>query len=130
MKANRFRFRAWDSNKKRWFDEFEVGPLGSVGHRMRGLYYALAEIKDFVLVQSTGLLDKQGKEIFEGDVLKRWSVYSDEILIVHWHEAGFRLFYPGDSFDQSNPVDTLDWEAEFDEIIGNIYENPELLENI
>ena len=74
------------------------------------------------LMQSTGLKDKNGTEIYEGDIVK--NIY-DEIYVVKWFDAGFYLEerYNG-GFDYS--------ELHFGnnkEVIGNIYENPELLED-
>lgn len=74
------------------------------------------------LMQSTGLKDKNGTEIYEGDIVK--NIY-DEIYVVKWFDAGFHLEekYNG-GFDY--------FELHFGdnkEVIGNIYENPELLED-
>lgn len=76
----------------------------------------------FELMQSTGLKDKNGTEIYEGDIVK--NIY-DEIYVVKWFDAGFHLEekYNG-GFDY--------FELHFGdnkEVIGNIYENPELLED-
>ena len=66
-------------------------------------------------MQFTGLTDKNGKEIYEGDIVR----YRDGIYKVDWFENGFYLF--------------RDVRAKFDiwwvdtEVVGNIYENPELL---
>ena len=73
-------------------------------------------------MQSTGLKDKNGTEIYEGDIVK--NIY-DEIYVVKWFDAGFHLEekYNG-GFDY--------FELHFGdnkEVIGNIYENPELLED-
>lgn len=83
--------------------------------------YDLAHL-DCELMQSTGLKDKNGVEIYEGDIVK--NVY-DEIYLVKWLDAGFYLEerYNG-GFDYS--------ELHFGDnkkIISNIYENPELLED-
>lgn len=82
---------------------------------------------DLELMQSTGLKDKNGVEIFEGDVLK--NTRNGKIRRVHWNPscASFHLSKHGieeskvEYWSLSNPQ----WSYE---IIGNIYENPELLE--
>ena len=69
--------------------------------------------------QFTGLTDKNGTRIFEGDVIKR----RGENFIVYWDEecAGFYPFY-----DQDNPIG-YGVIGEESEVIGNIHDNPELL---
>ena len=79
---------------------------------------------DLSLMQSTGLTDKNGKEIFEGDVVKMAkNVYSEPTYYeVARHRGGaYRL--------ESKRYGCELWLRHADcEIAGNIYENPELLE--
>lgn len=122
------KFRAWDKEEKKMHKvktiEFsrrgariihlaEVNSNGKGDHKR---WHSSVE-----LMQSTGLKDKNGVEIYEGDIVK--NVY-DEIYLVKWLDAGFYLEerYNG-GFDYS--------ELHFGDnkkIISNIYENPELLE--
>ena len=79
---------------------------------------------DLNLMQSTGLFDKNGKEIFEGDIVKMAKdVYSDLTYyeIVRHRGGAYRL--------ESNQHGCELWLRHTNcEVIGNIYENPELLE--
>lgn len=80
---------------------------------------------EVILMQSTGLIDRNGVEIFEGDIVKIiGDVLDDDMSVIRFTEGGFYLDYKN-----------LDTEFELlysidlpIEIIGNIYENPELLE--
>ena len=123
------KFRAWDKEEKKMHKvktiEFsrrgariihlaEVNSNGKGDHKR---WHSSVE-----LMQSTGLKDKNGTEIYEGDIVK--NIY-DEIYVVKWFDAGFHLEerYNG-GFDYS--------ELHFGnnkEVIGNIYENPGLLED-
>ena len=79
------------------------------------------------LMQSTGLVDKNGKEIFEGDILD----YHGRKALVRWHGSYASFIYRfADELQKRNS----EWKPLYlaymkCEIIGNIYENPELLED-
>ncbi len=79
--------------------------------------------------QYTGLHDKNGKEIYEGDIVKFEDVsgYKDGCASVIWHEDSCGYYLEN---DDDNIYDTLyDFTPSYQmEVIGNIHENPELLE--
>lgn len=93
------------------------------------------EDENATIMQSTGILDKNSQEIFEGDVVKRYkspffkAEWEYRIEIVIKEKASLLL---GRSFDKNfgtRPFETQFTKSVLLEVIGNIYENPELLED-
>ena len=93
---------------------------------------------DIHLMQSTNLHDKNGKEIFEGDIVKRDGIKRPEVVrFGEWIDVdslGYKEQYIGFYFESEH--EGQEWlhsvEPQFNhlyKIIGNIYENPELLED-
>ena len=138
------KFRAWDkendrmiypSNNDVYFNLTDDGI--SIEDLALEPYDGVFPLLDSVLMQSTGLNDKNGVEIFEGDVVK---VNEDAgysyITNVYWggsdNYPAFDLnveHIPTEWFYESNILSAIasSGESETIEIIGNIYENPELL---
>lgn len=79
--------------------------------------------KDFELMQYTGLKDKNGKEIYEGDIVK---VFKGDICVVEYNYSGFGLKVI-DENKNYGWVDFIDYKIE---VIGNIHDNPELLKEV
>ena len=85
--------------------------------------------EDCIYLEFTGLLDKEGKEIYEGDIVKYCHTpderYKPMVAEVKFdeYESCFNLVGWFDHFGHKGIRQTFNWE-----IIGNIYENPELLE--
>ena len=144
------KFRAWDkelrtmqtgTNQYR-SEELDSGFRKSSAGAFTRLWNALARFKesdDFVLMQYTSLKDKNGKEIYEGDIVtSEFYPYQDEGKynyhgIIEWEEGSFcitkKLVNKGRAGISDGICMTFEG-SEYFEVIGNIYENPELLEEV
>jgi len=131
MKMREIKFRAWVKEKKAIFEVILINYvtkkvtylLERVGHL---LSIRDAKFNDVELMQYTGLKDKNNKEIYEGDIL--FESFGERYYKVVFENGGFRAEFKGD-FDEHS-FDLIDVVAQGCEIVGNIYENPELLKVI
>jgi len=106
------KFRAWSPSKKKWRSDWSISSYVEV--------LDLNEERiddDLILMQYIGLKDRNSKEIYEGDIIRGLHDFGpggfhEKIGVIQWFDEGsYRMEY---------------WEQP--EVIGNIYENPELLE--
>jgi uncharacterized phage protein (TIGR01671 family) len=98
-----------------------------------GIGYYDYSIVPSTVGQYTGLTDRNGKKIFEGDIIKivPYYDYSDDYSIskVYSYNGIFCVDYHGDDFDSTALGFLVDYLPDGDfEVIGNIHDNPELLE--
>lgn len=121
------KFRAWDSAKKEMFtDTFAITESGQVVVVEQEFVTSTPDyifVEHLVIMQSTGLKDKNGKEIFEGDILGTQDGLLNGVV-----EYRTDLGMLTNSLIRYNNFERLCNVASDREIIGNIYENPELLE--
>lgn len=131
------KFRVWDGAKMITFRN-PLKPL--IGVKTKGVTFGdpidghdydwstekFVEIPDGQLMQYTGLKDRHGVEIYEGDLVQ--CVYTqgemaghpliEEPRVVEWRESWIDPFDP-----------EMGWQQDRVQVIGNIYEHPELLSN-
>lgn len=134
------KFRAWDKNTNDMVDvkKIDLEKDGSIGCIVD--YNGInLDVSECVLMQSTGLKDKNGVEIFEGDILKIIEVtnegISEYITDVIWEDCSFVFKSEGvdyyDSFLGSFSGDPNKTYPLFELlVIGNVWDNPELLESV
>lgn len=105
------KFRIWDINARKWLKSFNTN---------------LLDIHEFNLakiMQYTGLKDKNNKEIYEGDI---FHIGSKKILyVVEWIDCGLK----GRQIKNKSWIGLDYWKDDI-EVIGNIYENSELIKEV
>lgn len=134
---NNLKFRAWDKANKEMLKidviDFFLKGIRVLEHNGNSFFMKFSDVE---IMQSTGLKDKNGKEIFIGDIVncgylftgspfEEEDYYTEDIGAVKIVNCGAVVKVNGD-FEYL--VDILNNCEDF-EIIGNIYENKELLEN-
>lgn len=123
------RFRAWDINDKEMVD---VDTINWIDGKLDFIGDGITEFRkynDIKLMQSTMLVDENCKEVFEGDIL---SVETDEENVkvsVFWDSKHALFMVESKKYNEKSAFAELVEDNAYPfKIIGNIYENPELLE--
>lgn len=133
--VNLLRFRAWH---KTWEEMGKVkrirfddnGNVTTVLFKGKDLG-TNTKVYEIELMQSTGIVDKNGKEIFEGDII---AIEVDDTetpinaRVFQNSKIGVLMFHVFEDNEDVPMVELLEDNSVAFEIIGNIYENPELLE--
>jgi len=104
MKTREIKFRAWQPQIKEMWKHYQINFDAA---------FTLHAAEQLTLLQYTGIKDKNGVEIYEGDIV---------VTAWHWDEPHL-IELPDDYYDfQEYALDSEELE-----VLGNIYENPELL---
>lgn len=125
------RFRAWDKTCKTMYEADDIMYIDFEEKEIcvKTLFFEKASRYDFddiVLMQSTGLKDKNGKEIFEGDIVD----YKGRKAVIKWHGsyASFIYMFVDELENRGQEWDPLYLSYYHFEVIGNKFETPEFLE--
>lgn len=128
MNYDRFKFRVWDEVTKRYLNRayLAMDSGGALVHVVDGGFepYSSEEVDGLIIEQCTGRKDRNGKLIYEGDIISgsngsingRYWTFKREIK---WDEKK--------GFSVPNWGSKESWSHWY-EVVGNIHENPELLE--
>ena len=124
------KFKAWDKNLKRWTNYSIADDLPRFYDKHTGCWKTDKEGERFVLSQYTGLKDKNNREIYEGDVIKAIS-FARWVGVAKYSDENQAFIF--DDLDKKYRGKSTVFMNQFDdgfEILGNIYENPELLDEV
>lgn len=138
------RFRVWDKHSQKMFANDQLiiwngNVYANDSKKLSCNHLKGWSIDEEYLMQSTGLFDKKGVEIFEGDVI---STYTDNLIIKRDNLLGFYVEYAEyvevdekrNYFAETVDIEYLDLFAkDFGvavEVIGNIYENAEMVREV
>lgn len=127
MSSDRFKFRAWDNINKRYdTDMTMLDRDGDLCYQDCCKYCNGEHPEDFTIEQCTGLKDKNGKLIYEGDVVSfLWQLKDNEVCKIVWDKIHCSFA----RVDIKTGADFITWYSVFEngqsnrcEIIGNIHE--------
>ena len=125
------KFRAWDRTKNEMNYKVMVGNCDTDDENWTCPIIWIEERQDWLhfddynsIMQSTGFLDKNGREIFEGDILRHHKQTEYTFIVKYDKEYG-RWF--GDGINCIYNIDISKDFVPYYEIIGNVYQNKELL---
>ena len=125
MENLRYKFRAWDGHKMFNVDVLAISPCtwDCPDYGKRGI--SLAYQSFIKVMQYTNLNDRNGKEIYEGDIVDSWA--GSDVIGTYLREVVWAEGEPKLEFNPSSGNILCKGNEHLFEIIGNIYENPELL---
>lgn len=121
------RYRAWDKEFK---EMVQVDALVFEEQIIKATYkngnVVKEDLKNYVLMQSTGLTDSAGKEIFEGDIID----YNGRNAVVKWHGsyASFVYMFVDELRSRNQEWNPLYLSYFHFQVVGNKFETPALLE--
>lgn len=140
MKQRTLKFRAWDAKKKIFHPDFVgfhiIGEVTAFGLLNQ---YCLEDYNSLIITQFTGLVDKNGKDIYEGDLVTQDMSHEASVLReifqsenaakytrgeVHWMNEGFSVCNKECGVTPLSEFVTCNCHPCALEVVGNVFENP------
>lgn len=116
MEVKNREYRIWDKENKRF---------STMAHEEK--FKNVIASENYILVGSVGITDVFGKEVFDGDIIKADRGSHTAMLIIRWNNYynGYRAYQDKERYGRHMAISDLDTI----EVVGNVFENPELLES-
>ena len=124
---NNLKFRAWDKKHKEMFEVIKIEYNPNIIYMAKELsWFVIRTENEIELMQSTGLFDKNGVEIFEGDIIDVGTRIPFLNKIQRDEETAYLKLVPLDKRWTESYFTNFEDKSRY-EVVGNIYENKKLL---
>lgn len=126
------KFRAYHKELKMMFEVLAIDFFNkAVTVKFDKEHYRIYSFDDIILMQSTGTKDINGNDIFESDIIRHADFYSNSETVdkVYFKDGSFMYNVVVNKYNYDVPIGKI-LENSIVEVIGNVYQTPDLLERV